>query len=77
MSKLVIELVKQQQILGERDDAFAERLGISRGQWSLVKRGKMPVGQTLLSGVAIQFPGLKDLLFAELEALGRKYATFA
>jgi hypothetical protein len=77
MSKLITELAKQQNILGERDAAFAERLGISRAQWSLIKRGKMPAGQTLLSGVAIQFPGLKELVFEELERLGRKYTTVA
>jgi len=48
------------------DSQMAEKLGCGRTTYLETRRGTMPVGMSVLRGVARSFPELKDALFSFL-----------
>lgn len=62
---LIDRVVKIQEAEGLSDRDFAEDvLGISNGQWSGVKSGRIRVGRKTLKAIIKAYPGLR----AEVEA---------
>jgi len=60
----LIERLKQEQAQKELTEAqFAQRLGVSRALWFLIKRGERKPSLRLLSAVAREFPELQLLVF--------------
>lgn len=72
ISPLVKRLLEQQTVLDLDDEAFAARLHVSRPQWILIKSGQMRPGLSLMAGVTLVFPGLKDIVIEELQSRGRE-----
>ncbi len=56
------ELVAFQLRHGWSDRQFAERLGVSNGLWSAVRRKRKRLGRKVLQGAASAFPELQPLL---------------
>lgn len=54
------KLIAKQKLLNMTDTQFAQALNITRPYWSMVRRGKRPVGHKVLRGV-MQCPQLSDL----------------
>ena len=59
-SDLVRALEGIQRASGWSDARLAARLGVTRGYWSLVRRGLRRPGVKLLRGVAASFPELRE-----------------
>lgn len=54
--ELIEYLVRKQVKLGWTDDKMAKRLHCSRALWQQTRTGSIPLGLTVLSGVASAFP---------------------
>jgi hypothetical protein len=66
-NQLVQKLSEVQQIMGENDSQFAERLGTSCSAWSLIRRRKRNMGLKVLGGhVTANFPALERYILAYL-----------
>ena len=60
------ELLGRQKEKGLSGNAFADYLGINRGYWSQLRRGKRPVSLVLITRVLREWPGLAFYLPEEL-----------
>lgn len=65
-TSLVDTLERRQAELGMDDQRFAEKLGVSRPAWSMVRAGKRRIGQKFLANVMRAFPSLTDDCLAYL-----------
>jgi len=69
---IVAQLVVRQRALGLSNQAFADRLGISRVYWLQIKAGQRNLGAKVLRGVVREYP---DMQWAILPFLaGREVA---
>jgi transcriptional regulator with XRE-family HTH domain len=59
LAVLIGKLKAKQQELGMTDPAFADRLGISRPLWTIVKNGQHEPGGKFLKAVMVTFPDLQ------------------
>lgn len=62
------KLIIRQQALKMNDTEFARLLNCSRPLWSLIRRGKQPIGHKVLRGV-MQNPQLADLTIDAMKYL--------
>lgn len=52
-------LMQKQTILGEKDKAFAARIGWARSTWEAIRNNRRGIGRDLLSKVVVAFPELE------------------
>ena len=69
---LLDDLKKAQKDRGLNDAKFAELLGIHFSYWSLVKRGKAPLGIKLLCHVCYRLPELHVRVLDYMVAQGEE-----
>lgn len=60
--QLITRLAAIQAAEGLSDRAFADKLGLSNGQWSGVKAGNKEMGRKTLRAIKNMYPGLTDLV---------------
>ena len=68
--ELIRVLKAKQRGLRESDRAFAKRLGISTGTWSVTTRGKRKYGPAIIDGAFRAFPNDAAIEGALLTDLG-------
>jgi transcriptional regulator with XRE-family HTH domain len=64
--RLIEVVAAKQAALGENHQQFADRLGISRQAWMLVRNGQANPGRRTLKGFAKSFPDLHFEIIAYL-----------
>ena len=63
-----LEALKAKQLPSERDGDFADRLGISRGQWNHLRRGARQPTLDLVRRACAIWPELLDLYWQDIVA---------
>ena len=51
------------------DLSLAERMGVSRSNWTMIAAGQRNIGVSLLAGIARTFPEMDDLILAYLRSI--------
>lgn len=67
MDPLVAALIERQHAEGLGNNGFARKLGVDKGTWSKVRRGKMAVKGEILAAVLRIYPGIMARVARELD----------
>ncbi len=69
-AKAIIQALQEKRDQLKLDDlSLAERMGVSRSNWTMIAAGQRNIGVSLLAGIARTFPEMDDLILAYLRSI--------